>query len=140
VTNMAHMFQDASFFNQDISEWDVSLVTDMASVFELAASPNQDISGRDVSSVTSMAHMFQDASLFDQDISEWDVSSVTDMASMLALAASFNHDIRAGRLLNDQQGAHVPRRILLRPGHLRVDVSSVIDIGLYVRAGSLLQP
>jgi surface protein len=47
---MAHMFQDASFFNQDISGWGVS-------------------------SVTNMAHMFQGASLFDQDISAWDVTS-----------------------------------------------------------------
>ena len=46
VTNMSHMFCDASSFDQDVRQWDVS-------------------------NVTNMSYMFYEASSFDQDVGEW---------------------------------------------------------------------
>ena len=45
VMTMLSMFQDASSFNSDISNWDVSSVTNMSSMFREASSFNQDLSG-----------------------------------------------------------------------------------------------
>ena len=44
VTDMSWMFNGASSFNGDISEWDVSGVTDMSGMFAYATSFNGDIS------------------------------------------------------------------------------------------------
>ena len=55
---MCSMFNSASSFYCDISDWDVSSVTDMTYMFNYAESFNQDISGWDVSSVTTMKYMF----------------------------------------------------------------------------------
>ena len=93
VTDMSWMFDGASAFNQDISDWDVSAATSMEGMFYGASSFNQDISTWDVSAVTSMKGMFYDASAFNQDISTWDVSAVTDMSYMFDGASSFNQNI-----------------------------------------------
>ena len=44
------------YFNQNISQWDVSNVTDMYSMFNYAYSFNQDLSIWDVENVTSCAY------------------------------------------------------------------------------------
>ena len=93
VNNMSYMFDDASSFNGDISDWDVSRVINMEGVFRGASSFNQDIGDWDVSRVTNMQAMFYGASTFNQDIGDWDVSSVTDMLVMFGGAESFNQDI-----------------------------------------------
>ncbi len=99
VTNMRDMFYNATSFNHDISDWDVSNVTDMSGMFFNTAF-NQDIGGWDVSKVTDMGSsqaisgkngMFQ-GSDFNQDISEWKVSNVTNMRHMFA-GTPFNQDI-----------------------------------------------
>jgi len=83
VTDMSELFHK-SFFNGDISKWDVSNVTNMELMF--ASSPfNGDISNWDVSKVTNMEGMFRGSYFgnhFSGDISKWDVSNVTNMASM----------------------------------------------------------
>jgi surface protein len=97
VTSMFEMFMDATNFNSDISNWDVSTVTSMRSMFESAESFNQPIGdwSDNTSSVTNMRNMFKNARAFDQDLSAWDVSSVTSMNSIFYNAAIFNQDINA---------------------------------------------
>ena len=93
VTEMRAMFSGAESFNQDISAWDVGQVTIMLAMFSGAESFNQDISGWDVSQVTYMGRMFIDASSFNQNIGGWDVGRVTEMRAMFSRALSFNQDI-----------------------------------------------
>jgi surface protein len=93
VIELRQMFRDATSFNDDISNWDVSTVTNMRAVFKGASSFNQDISNWDVSSVTLMPALFWGATSFNQDISSWDVSSVTNMENMFNDASSFDQDL-----------------------------------------------
>ena len=87
------MFNGATSFNRDISNWNTSNVTNMAFMFQNASSFNQDIGGWDVSNVTSMKIMFSGSASFNQDIGRWDVSNVTNMDNMFLRATSFNQDL-----------------------------------------------
>ena len=93
VINTMNMFDGATNFNQNISSWDMSNVTDTNSMFQRATNFNQDISSWDMSSVTDTTIMFQLATNFNQDISSWDMSNVTDTDSMFYLATSFDQNI-----------------------------------------------
>src|SRR3989339_695560 len=93
VTNMWSMFRDATNFNGNISNWDVSNVNNMYSMFRGLTFFNQDLNNWDVSSVTEMRHMFRDATSFNGNISNWNTSSVTDMNNMFYNATSFNQDL-----------------------------------------------
>ncbi len=95
ITNMAFMFSAASNFNGDISNWDVVSVKDMSSMFSRAEVFNSDISDWDVNEVTNMRAMFNSAQKFNQDLSKWSekVIKVDGMQSMFAGAKSFNSDI-----------------------------------------------
>ena len=81
ITDMSYLFYGlTSYFNGDISQWDVSNVKDMRCMFD-GSDFNGDISQWDVSNVEDMAYMFK-GSDFNGDISQWDVSNVTDMTRM----------------------------------------------------------
>lgn len=100
VTTMAFMFNGASSFNQDINNWNVSNVVDMQSMFLNATSFNQNLNGWDVGSVTNMGAMFQNAIVFNGNITAWDVSSVTLMNGMFNNASAFNQDIGTWNIVN----------------------------------------
>ncbi|KAF3978659.1 MAG: BspA family leucine-rich repeat surface protein, partial [Methylococcales symbiont of Iophon sp. n. MRB-2018] len=93
VTNMALMFTNASTFNQDIGDWNITGVTAMFRMFDGASAFNQDIGGWDVASVTTMGTMFSSASAFNGNISGWNVANVTNMSNMFLSADAFNQDI-----------------------------------------------
>jgi len=65
------MFNDATSFNQDISQWDVSNATTFGYMFAEATSFNQDISKWDVSKANDFFNMFRGAASFDQDLWQW---------------------------------------------------------------------
>jgi surface protein len=92
VTDMSHMFLDATSFNQPVGAWDVSHVTDMYGMFWGATSFNQPIGSWDVSHVTDMSHLLHRATSFNQPLGSWDVSRVTNMLAMFASTA-FNQPI-----------------------------------------------
>ena len=93
VASMRWMFANTKKFNQDLSKWDVSHVTNMNSMFFSAESFNQDLSKWDVTRVTEMTEMFSQASSFNQDLSEWDVTRVAEMDEMFREAISFNQTL-----------------------------------------------
>ena len=72
---MYRMFEE-SWFNQDISSWDVGNVTNMNQMFQ-GSKFSRDISSSWDKNGT-MRQMFLDTR-FNRDISSWDVSNVTNM-------------------------------------------------------------
>merc|ERR1712238_434345 len=96
VTTMEYPFMknfvNATEFNGDVSDWDVSSVTSMNSMFAFVTKFNGDVSDWDVSSVTDMDFMFEGATNFNSDVSDWDVSSVTSMIFMFE-GSAFNGDV-----------------------------------------------
>ncbi len=93
VTNMNNMFDGATSFNGDLSEWNTALVTDMSYMFSDADGFNGDLSEWNIASVTNMYGMFLGASAFNQDLSKWNTAKVTDMLVMFSGATSFNQNI-----------------------------------------------
>ncbi len=91
INTMQSLFGRTAF-NQDISNWDVSNVTNLSQVF-FDTPFNQDISYWDVSNVLTMQNLFGGNSAFNQDISNWDVSNVEFFASAFSNATSFNQDL-----------------------------------------------
>jgi surface protein len=74
---MADVFQNATNFNQPLSNWNVSKVTNMSKMFNGASNFNKDISIWKVGKVTDMSYMFNGASgLGNLDLSSWDIGSV----------------------------------------------------------------
>lgn len=62
VTDMRYMFYDATSFNQDIGNWDVSNVYYMRGMFYQADNFNQDLTQWCVSNFSSMPYSFSDYS------------------------------------------------------------------------------
>jgi len=81
---MAWSFYKCSNVNSDATDTpDLRLVTDMSNMFQGATRFNAEVSDWDVSSVTNLSYTFNEASAFNQDLSLWSISSVTDMTDML---------------------------------------------------------
>jgi len=71
VTDMSGLFRGKTYFNDDISGWDVSNVTDMNRMFLYAHKFNRDISNWNIYNVKDMELMFSEARFFNQDLSQW---------------------------------------------------------------------
>ncbi|MGB0521971.1 MAG: BspA family leucine-rich repeat surface protein [Flammeovirgaceae bacterium] len=82
VKSMNRAFSRTSFFNGDLSNWDVSGIDSMSATFESAMAFNGDISNWNVSNVKDMSWMFDNAAQFRRDISGWNVASLENMEGM----------------------------------------------------------
>lgn len=97
VTNMSHMFLDATAFTGlGLESWNTSSVTSMEGMFQGAKAFNGEINTQsttppkwDTSNVTNMQNMFHGATVFNQDIGGWNTSDVTDMSFMFLDATAF---------------------------------------------------
>jgi surface protein len=87
------VFDSASAFNQDVSNWNTGAVTDMRYMFESASVFNQDVSKWNTGAVTTIDGMFRGASAFNQDVSKWNTGAVTTMEEMFSNAENFNQDV-----------------------------------------------
>ena len=65
------MFKEATSFNQDMNNWEVSNVKDMREMFQNAKSFNSDISKWNVSNVLYMSNMFNGAVNFNVYLPAW---------------------------------------------------------------------
>ncbi|GMI14982.1 hypothetical protein TrLO_g2595 [Triparma laevis f. longispina] len=73
-----------------ITTWNVSVVVDMSELFKNATVFNEDLGELEVSGVTKMNSMFEGASLFEgTGIGKWNVSVLTGMKHMFKDALSF---------------------------------------------------
>ncbi|MEQ9303368.1 MAG: BspA family leucine-rich repeat surface protein, partial [Marinoscillum sp.] len=95
VTSLGYMFDGASLFDGDLSNWDVSTITSLPATFQNAISFNGDITNWDVSNVTLLGPTFSGASSFNQDISGWNTANNTNMNNTFYGAISFNQNINS---------------------------------------------
>ena len=68
---MTAMFDQATSFNDNITQWDVSSVTRFPEMFAFATSFNQNISSWNVSQADNMSQMFLNSSAFNQNLCSW---------------------------------------------------------------------
>ncbi len=94
VKNMYRTFYNTYAFNQPIGSWDVSSVTDMSYMFYRARAFNQPLNawGSKTNKVINMSNMFYDTR-FNQPLGSWDVSSVENMSYMFIYAYLFNQPL-----------------------------------------------
>ncbi|MEN9522743.1 MAG: hypothetical protein RL065_1120, partial [Bacteroidota bacterium] len=95
VNDLGFLFYNATSFNGNISNWDVSHIINMSSMFTGASSFNQNIGNWNTGNVTNMSFMFQRAASFNQNIGNWNTSNVTNMTSMFSGATQFNQNLNS---------------------------------------------
>lgn len=84
LKNLSYLLYDSGIsIIKGMEKWDTSHVTQMRHMFQGATNFNQDISGWDTSSVQDMSYMFYEAKEFNQDISNWDINNLEDLTGML---------------------------------------------------------
>ncbi|WP_181899492.1 BspA family leucine-rich repeat surface protein [Flagellimonas nanhaiensis] len=83
VMDLTAMFYNATSFNGNLSNWDVSTIKKMRNMFAYASSFNGDISDWKVDNVETMFGMFAYATEFNQDLGGWNIGNVQEMNSML---------------------------------------------------------
>jgi len=85
VTDMRNMFFDASSYNNggQALDWSASSLsaTTVSSMFEKATSFNQDVSNWNVTSIHDFRKMFKGATNFDQNIRGWNVTTTNNLTT-----------------------------------------------------------
>lgn len=91
LTNYNKLCAYLPYFNDDLSQWDVSAVTDFSQMFEGSPLFNSDITEWDVSAAVNMDKMLLSATAFNRDLSWWCVSAIasepTDFSTNSGLIA-----------------------------------------------------
>ena len=129
VTSMAYMFNDASSFDGDLSDWNVSSVTSMDSMFNGASSFNRPLGSWNVSSVIFMNEMFKGASSFNWPLNSWNVSSVVHMSGMFNGTTAFNQNLGAWYI--------VPASTDYDSGAISLDVTTISAQNSYLSGQNL---
>ncbi|CAD7954392.1 unnamed protein product [Amoebophrya sp. A120] len=95
---------ETSYFNSDISAWDVSGATNMAGMFLGCAYFDRKLKHWDVSNVTTMRGMFAGCENFNQDIKDWNVAKLKDVEFMFDKCERFKQDLRSWRDIMTVEG------------------------------------
>ena len=82
VTDMSHLFENKTEFNENISKWNTSNVVNFTSMFEGATSMNSNVT-LNCSSVTNMSSMFEGATSMNGIVSFNDSSNLTNITNMI---------------------------------------------------------
>ena len=93
TTSFKSLFEDATSFNADISEWDTKEITTMQSMFSGATSFNKPVNFY-THKVNNMKAVFSGAIAFNQSITKWRTTEVTDMSYMFYNAKAFNSELK----------------------------------------------
>ena len=125
VTSMDFLFRN-SYFNGDISKWDVSNVQTMEAMFADCYNFNGDISNWDTHNVHTMRNLFNNTS-FNGDISNWDTRSAIDMEGMF-IGSKFNGDISNWDTHNVRTMKNMFRNSRFNQDISKWDVSRVEDM------------
>ena len=91
-TSFQLTFADATTFNQNINNWDVSHIQLMNGAFQGATNFNQPLDNWNTTSATNMSSMFA-YTHFNKPIGNWNTSNVTNMRVMFYQNPDFNQDI-----------------------------------------------
>lgn len=136
VNTFDNMFNNAASFNQNIGSWNVANATNMSSMFKNADAFNIDISAWDVSLVTNMTEMFSYNDLFNKNLSNWNVSSVTNMNFMFFRAANFNSPLNWGNKTGNvtNMSGMFKEAVVFNQDIGNWDVSSVTNLGYMFRS------
>jgi surface protein len=141
LVSFASMFNGATKFNGNISNWDVSKVTNTSLMFYQANSFNQNLNSWDVSSVTNAGQMFHEAKAFNGDISSWrfttDLTKIISMPSIFRDASSFNQDISGWNVERVNQMQRMFQGTPFNQDISEWDISNVTNLQLFLSGGKL---
>ena len=92
VTQMQYMFQNASAFNADLSQWNTSSAQNMIYMFQNATSFNQNLIEWDVSSTApstgGLEGIFSGASSFGYSLKKWCVTNFSSAPTTFQLVVN----------------------------------------------------
>jgi hypothetical protein len=87
VTSMGYLFDSASAFNQDISQWQTFNVMDMTRMFFGASAFDHEIRGWDVSNVANFTNIFDGATAFAAKYGTAPAFAITPTAAFFTLSS-----------------------------------------------------
>jgi surface protein len=88
--DVTYMFNKATLFNANLSNWNMAQAQFMSSMFEMAQSfTGYGMDQWNIRQALTMAKMLIGTNLSDVNLSNWDVSNVHDMSHMFQYATSY---------------------------------------------------